>query len=91
MPKGCQKGNNIDAKTNPKSMPKYVSANIMKIRKDQVFLNGKIIQIHCKTNIFEGFAGCVCERKRYQTPSSMKVNSILKSIQNRCENDAQKR
>ena len=52
MPNGCQKGHNIDAKTHPKSMPIYVSTNIMKIIENQVFLNGKIIRVHCKNNFF---------------------------------------
>ena len=38
----------------------------MEIIKNHVSLNGKIIQIHCKSNGFEGLAGCACERKRYQ-------------------------
>ena len=51
MPKG-QQGNKIDAKTHPKSMPKYVSTNIMNIIKNQVSLNGKIIQIHNNNQYF---------------------------------------
>ena len=38
MPKGCQKGDNIDAKTHPKSMPKYVSNKILDIMKNYVLL-----------------------------------------------------
>ena len=67
MPKGYQKGDKTDAKTHPKSMPKYVSTIIMKIIKQQVFLNGKIIQIHFKNNVFKSVAGCVRERKKVST------------------------
>ena len=37
-----------------------------------------------------GFAVCVCERKGIDKTSKMIQESILKSIQNRCGNDAQK-
>ena len=39
----------------------------MKIIKSHVSLNGEIIEMHCKTSVFEGLAGCVRERKKYQT------------------------
>ena len=64
--KGVQNGAEIDAKTHQQSMPKQVSKKIMKIIKNHVSLKGKIIQIHCKNNGFEGLAGCARERKRYQ-------------------------
>ena len=41
MPKGFQKEDKFDAQTHPKSMTKYVSSNILKIIKDQIFLNHK--------------------------------------------------
>ena len=50
MPKECQKKDTIDAKTHPKSMPKYESTNIKKIIIIQLLLNGKFIQIQCKNN-----------------------------------------
>ena len=65
-PTGSQNGVEIDAKTHQQSMPKQVSKKIMKIIKNHVSLKGKIIQIHCKNNGFEGLAGCARERKRYQ-------------------------
>ena len=65
----CQRG----AKMVPKSIPKSIKINaqignqkIIKVIKIHVFLNGKIIQIHCKNNGSEGFTGCARERKRYQ-------------------------
>ena len=42
----------IDRQSNQTSMPKQVLENIMKIIKDHVFLNGKIIKIHCNNNGF---------------------------------------
>ena len=52
-------------------MPQLIKINakigngeIIKIIKIRVFLNGEIIQIHSKNNGFEGFAGCVRERKK---------------------------
>ena len=65
-PKGSQNGDEIDAQTYQKTMPKPVSKKIKKIIKNQVSLKGKIIQIHCKNNGFQGLAGCARERKRYQ-------------------------
>ena len=67
MPKGCQNGTTIDAKTHQQPMPKMVTEKIIKAIIIHVFLNGKIICIHCKNNGFEGFTGSVRERKRYQT------------------------
>ena len=46
--KGCQNGIKIDAKTHQKSMPKLVTKKIMKVIKNNVSLNGKIIEIHCQ-------------------------------------------
>ena len=39
----------------------------MTIINKHVFLNGKVIEFHCKKNVFEGLTGCVRERKTYQT------------------------
>ena len=64
--KGFQNRAEIDAKTHQKSMPKLVSKKIKKIIKNYVSLKGKINQTHLKNNGFEGLAGCVRERKRYQ-------------------------
>ena len=64
MPKECQHGAKIDAQTHQKPMPKLVTNKIIKVIKINVFLNGKIILIHCKNNGFEGFAGCARERKK---------------------------
>ena len=44
-----------------------------------------------KTMVFEGLAGCVREQKGIRQTSNMKPESIYKSIQNRCEHDAQKK
>ena len=52
MPKGSQNGAGIDAKTHHKSMPKRVTKEIMKIIKNNVCLNGKSIDIHCKNKFF---------------------------------------
>ena len=38
----------------------------MKIIKVQVSLKGKIIQIHCTNNGFEGSTGCARERNKYE-------------------------
>ena len=64
-PKGFQNGAEIDGKTHPQSMPKQVSKQIMKMSKNHVSLKGKIFQIHCESNGFEGLAGCAREWKRY--------------------------
>ena len=54
----------------------------------------KSFKFIAKTMAFEGFAGCVCERKSYQinieNESKIHPEIILNSIQSRCENDAQK-
>ena len=42
-------------KTNDSSIQKHVTGNIMKIIKNHVSLNGKIIEIHCKNNYFQWF------------------------------------
>ena len=64
---------------------------IMNIMKFMFFLMCKNRQIHCNKNVFEGFTSCVRERTMYQTKTSrMRSKSILKSIQHRCGNDAQK-
>ena len=52
MPKGSQNGAEINTKAYQKSMPKRVTKNIMKIIKNHVYLNGKIIEIHCKNMCF---------------------------------------
>jgi hypothetical protein len=41
-----------DTKTNEHSIHKQVTGNIMKIIKNHVSLNGKIIEIHCKNKCF---------------------------------------
>ena len=91
-PKGSQNGAEIDAKTHQQSMPKQVLKKIMKIIKNHVSLKGKIIQIHCRNYGFEGLAGCVRERKRYQTKTSKeRPTSIPKSMKNRYKFHARKR
>ena len=57
-PGQCKKPSKSHAKT---SIEKYHENH-----RNRVSLNGKIIQIHLKTNMFEDLAGCVRERKRYQ-------------------------
>ena len=52
----------IDSKTHKKSMPKLGTKKIIKIIKDHVSLNRKIIEIHCKNNFFDGLEGCMCGR-----------------------------
>ena len=51
IPKGCQNGATIDAKTDQKSMPKLVMEKIFNVIENHVFPNGKIIQIHCRKYI----------------------------------------
>ena len=69
-------------------MPKQESKKIMTIIKNHVSLKGKRIQIHCKNNGFEGLAGCVRERKRYQTniknDTTNHTNIDEKTMQNPC-------
>ena len=73
MPKGCQKGNKIDAKTLEKTLPEHVSENIMKIIGNHVFLNGKIIKVHCKNNWFLRFS-----RLRARTENASKNTSNMR-------------
>ena len=63
-PKGSQNGTEINAKTDPQSMPKQVSKKIMEIIKNPISRKGQII---CKNNGFEGLAGCAREWNKYQT------------------------
>ena len=70
-------------------MPKQLKINaqtrnetIMKIIENQVFLNGKIIRIHCKQN--EGLAGCVRERKKESKNIKMESKAIPKTMKNKC-------
>ena len=60
IPKGCQNGCKLDAKSHQQLMPKQVAKQIMEIIKNNVFLMCKNIQIHCS------FVGCVHKPKRYQ-------------------------
>ena len=54
--------------------------SVMKTIKNHVFLNGKIIQIHCNKNmVFEGYADCVRELKMYQK-SYQTLGQILSKI-----------
>ena len=48
MPKGFENDAKIDARTLKKSMSNLVTKKIIKVIKIHVFLNGKIIQTHCK-------------------------------------------
>ena len=74
MPKGINKGNDIDAKTLQKSLPKQASENIMKIIKNHVFLNSKVIQIHIsKNNVFRRF-----NRLRARTENVSKLTSKMR-------------
>ena len=43
------------------------------------------MQIHCKTHIFEGLAGCVRERKRYQTKIKNAFTIHPKFDKNQCK------
>jgi hypothetical protein len=52
MPKGCQKGAEIDATNHQKSMQKLVVKKRRKIIQKHVSQNGKIIELHCKNNVF---------------------------------------
>ena len=76
----CPKSSKINAKTG--------KAKMMKIIKNHVSLNGKIIQINCKNYFLKGLAGCVRERQRY--PENIKddikihLKSNAKSIQFSC-------
>ena len=67
MPKGCPEGTKVDAETHQKSVPKRISKKIREKHENHVYLNGEIIEAHCKTFVFEDLAGCVHERERYQT------------------------
>ena len=62
----------------------------MEIIKNMFFSMVKSFKFIVKTNVFDKYAGCVRERKRYQTTPIMRSNSFPKSITNRCENDARK-
>ena len=52
MPKGVKNRVEIGAEIHQKSMPKLVMEMIMKIIKNHVSLNGKIIEIHCNNKCF---------------------------------------
>ena len=88
MPKGFQNGSKIDTKTHQESMPKLVTKKIGKIIKNHVSLNGKIIGIHCKTNIFDGLEGCMCARwsiqKNIKNDTKMHPQIDEQSIQISC-------
>ena len=84
MPKVCQNGFKIDAKTHYKSMPKLMTKKSMEIIENHVSLNGKPLKFIIKTNVFEGLAVCVRERKRYQKTSKMIPKSIPKWVKNQC-------
>ena len=79
--KRCRNGNKLMPKPINKSMPKLVPKTIMDQQKHNVFPNGKIFQIHCKTIFVEGLASCVLEQKRHQKTIP---KSIPKSMQNLC-------
>ena len=88
-PKGFQNGGEIDAKTHQQSMPKLLTEKIMKVIKNQVCLNGKIIEIHCKNKgCFKGLAGCMCERETHQltvkSETRIHPTTYEKSIQISC-------
>ena len=70
----------IDAKAHDKSMPKLVTKESIKVIKNHVFLNGKIIQIHCKTMVFEGVTGCVREQGFHQKYIKIEAKSSLKPM-----------
>ena len=61
-----------DTKTNGNSIQKQVTGNIMKTIKNYISLKDKIIEIHCKSNVFDGSEGCMCERYGYQKTSKNK-------------------
>ena len=66
-------------------MPKLVTKKIWKIIKNNFSLNGKIIEIHCKANVFDALECCMCEQERYQQniKSDTKIHPQIyeKSIQ----------
>ena len=88
MPKGFQNGANIDAKTHQKSMQTLVTKKIRKILKNYVSLNGKNIEIHCKSNWFYDLEGCMCERERNHKniKNETKIHSQIDetSVQKQC-------
>ena len=43
-------------------MPELVSKKIREIIKNHVSLKSEIIEIHCKTHVFDGLESCMCER-----------------------------
>ncbi len=60
MPKGCQHGGKIDAKTYTKSMQKQVARNMRKIMKTQSFPLCKTMPKHRTVVKKQGFARSVC-------------------------------
>ena len=55
-------------------MPKLVKEKIRKIIENHVYLNGKLIEIHCKNKLFDGLEGCMCGRERYQKNIKNEIN-----------------
>ena len=91
MREGSQNGAPIDANTHQKSMPKVVTKRIMKIIKNHISLDGKIIGIHYKTNVFHGLEGCYRTVKGIKKTSNIRPKPIPKSMTHRYKFHARKR
>ena len=59
---GSQNGSQNNAKTHQKSLPKIETTKNHEKHQNHVSLNGKIFEIHNKTNVLEVVEGCMCER-----------------------------
>ena len=68
---GVPQWNQIDAKTHQTIKAKTGNVKDHQTHQNHVSLNGKIIEIHCKTSVFDGLADCVREthQKLCQNPS----------------------
>ena len=89
--KGLQNEAGLDSQSNQKSMPKQVSKKIMEIMKINVFLICKNMLTQYKTIVFKVLKFACANGKGIKNTSTLTPKSILKSIQNRCESNAQKR
>ena len=87
MPKGCQNGAKIDAKTHQKSMQKQVARNMRKILKNHVFPLCKTMQKHRTVVKKQGFARSVCgagkSSKNFKNDVTIHPNFDEKSMRKR--------
>ena len=88
--KSAKKGVKTDAQIFQITLPKQVSDNIMKIIKNHVFLNGKIIQIHCKNNGFWRFCSLRARTEResnnIKTETEIQLKIDTKPMWKQCSN-----